>query len=102
MMSTRSISQLQQSWRRIDANQSLVQINLDADLLRHRNQELTSRVVFDDQNFDSALSHYLAYAAYGLSVNRLNPSAFQLTFRKLSLRQLNVVACKYCQFESRK
>src|SRR5207244_2269032 len=78
-------SQLQQSWRWIDANQFLLYIDADTDLLRHRNQELTSRVIFDDQDFDSARSYHPGHAAYGLSVNRVDATAFQFPFVKLIL-----------------
>src|SRR5437588_8862609 len=78
-------SQFQESFRRIDANQFLLHIDADTDLVRHRNQEITSRVVFDDQNFYSARSHHRGYAAYEVSVNGLDATPFQFPFVKLIL-----------------
>src|SRR5438132_12220073 len=78
-------SQFQQSWRWIDANQFLLYLDADTDLLRHRNQELTSRVIFAHQDFDSDRSTHRAHAANELSVNRLAATTLQFPFVKLIL-----------------
>src|SRR5439155_18348080 len=74
--------QFQQTFRRSDPNQFPGNVDLEADVLGHRNQKLAILFASDHQNLDSTRTHQLANLADGLSLSRLYATARQFPFVK--------------------
>jgi len=86
--------EIQKPLGRIDANNFSFDIDLNADIVRHRDQKFTTVITCYDQNLDSARSAYSRNLARSPSIQGLGPTTSQLPFVEVIFRQLDSLACR--------